>query len=197
MGRFIVVEGLDGAGTTTQVARVVAHLHGRGERVLATREPTDGPVGRLIRSTLRAEVGSVSPDVLPWLFAADRADHLQRVVEPAIAAGSTIVSDRYYHSSLAYQMTSVPLDDVWALNRRFRTPDLVVFLRVPVSECLRRLEGRPIREIFEEEARLVRVAANYDVAIALLRSRGHRIVDIDGTQVVDAVTAAVLAAVDA
>ena len=75
-GRFFVLEGLDGAGTTTQAARLAAHLREHGREVIETHEPTDGPVGRLIRQALRGEEGAVDRQTLPWMFAADRADHL-------------------------------------------------------------------------------------------------------------------------
>jgi dTMP kinase len=192
--RFLVIEGLDGAGTTTQSARLIAWFTARGHRAVATREPTDGPIGRLIRTTLRAEAGSPDPTVLPWMFAADRADHLHRIVEPTLAGRASVVSDRYLHSSLAYQSLTLPLSEVWALNHTFRVPDLTLFLRVPVAECLRRMEGRPEREIYEEESRLVKISASYDATMAFLRERGHAIVTIDGSLPVDDVTAAILAA---
>ncbi len=120
MGRFIVLEGLDGAGTTTQAALLAEWLGARGE-VVQTREPTAGPIGRLIRSSLRAEPDSPAETSLPWLFAADRAEHLTRVIEPALARGAWVISDRYYHSSLAYQSLVQPLERLLALNP-FRAP---------------------------------------------------------------------------
>ena len=91
-GRLIVIEGLDGAGTTTQTKRVVAHLNDKGVRAHATREPSDGPIGKLIREMLTGGHAipdqSLSQSTFGLLFAADRLDHLQREVEPAIAAGA-------------------------------------------------------------------------------------------------------------
>jgi len=121
-GRLIVIEGLDGAGTTTQARRLVEHLNAKGTRAHLTREPSDGPVGRLIREML---VGShaipgatISQGTFGLLFAADRLDHMQREVEPALAAGKLVVSDRWYHSSLAYQGTGADRDWIATLNAR-------------------------------------------------------------------------------
>ena len=197
MNKFLAIEGLDGAGTTTQAARLVQILGSRGRVVVATREPTTGPVGRIIRTTLRAEVNAPAEATLPWLFAADRADHLHRTVLPALDEGAVVVTDRYFHSSLAYQSMSIPLDEVWGLNQGFRVPDVTVFLRVPVDECLRRIGDRQIREIFEEKSRLDAIAASYENVITFLRGKGHRIVDIDGTQSQERVSEAILGLVEA
>lgn len=197
-GRFLVLEGLDGAGTTTQTARLQAWLEGRGRRVHPTREPSTGPVGRLIRETLRAAPDAPAPSTLPWMFAADRADHLAREIEPALAAGVDVISDRYAPSSLAYQSVERDLDEVWALNASFRVPDLTLFVTVPVDEAMRRIGGRAAaREIFEEHDRLEAVARQYDRVIDRLRARGDRLAVIDGSRPVDEVTAAVVAAVEA
>jgi dTMP kinase len=196
VGKFVVVEGLDGAGTTTQSARLVAHLEARGVAVLATREPTGRPVGQLIRRVLREEPDTPSPAALPWLFAADRADHLASVVEPALNQRKWVVSDRYYPSSLAYQSVEQPLERVLALNAGFRVPDLTFFLHVPVNTCLQRIGGRAHREIFENQERLELVEARYQAVMALLRARGEPVIDVDGSAPVDEVAARLAAEVD-
>lgn len=196
MSAFIVFEGLDGAGTTTQAARLVHALVARGE-VIATREPTDGPIGRLLRATLRGEPGAPAEVALPWLFAADRAEHLALRIEPALARGAWVVSDRYYHSTLAYQSLLHPLERLLPLNP-FRAPDLTVFLRVPVEVGLERvrLRGGPL-DIFEEETRQRRIYDAYEAVIRRLVDRGERVAVIDGTQPIEAVAAEALAQVDA
>ncbi len=199
MGRFIVIEGLDGAGTTTQTARLAAHLEARGQGVTPTREPTDGPVGRLLRAVLRSDAPDL-PDAstLPWLFAADRADHLARTVRPALAAGRWVVSDRYLPSSLAYQSLDVPLDLVAALNQAFPVPDLLVFVRVPSHVGLARVAARGApADRFEEAGALSRIAAAYEAVLLRLRSEGWPIAEVDGAASVEAVTAAIVAAIDA
>lgn len=195
-GRFIVLEGLDGAGTTTQAARLTAWLRSQGREVVPTHEPTDGPVGRLIRQALRREEGAVHLDTLPWMFAADRADHLTRLVEPSLRAGVDVVSDRYLHSSLAYQSTQRPLEQVWSLNEQFRVPDLTVFMQIPVEVGLARITARgSSREVFEEQARLDAIAGQYEVVLERLEERGDPIVRVDGEASIEEVHAAIVAAV--
>jgi dTMP kinase len=197
MAPFIVLEGLDGAGTTTQVGRLVDRLHAAGRSVVATREPTDRSVGRLIRRVLAGDPDAPSPRTLPWLFAADRSDHLEAVIEPALAAGTIIVSDRYYHSSLAYQSLVEPLERVHTLNATFRTPDLTVFVRVTPEEALSRIERRGgEREIFEQLDKLRAINDAYGRVIALLRSRGEPIVEVDGSASPEQVASAISALVD-
>lgn len=192
MGRFVVIEGLDGAGTTTQVARLAARLRGADQAVVQTFEPTDGPIGRIARSVLRQEAGAPTRAALPWIFAADRADHLTRTVEPALLEGAWVVSDRYYHSSLAYQSLERPLEEVDALNRAFRAPDLTVFLTLDVDTCLDRISNRGgTREIYEVRDQLERIAGAYEKVNELLRGRGEAIVDIDASLSIDDVHDAV------
>lgn len=187
-GRFIVLEGLDGAGTTTQAARLVDALTAAGRPTLRTAEPTTGPVGRLIRTSLAAAPESPAVESLPWLFAADRADHLQRLVEPALAEGRWVVSDRYAPSSLAYQSLTLPLRSVWALNHTFRAPDALLFVRVAPEVALERIERRgAAREIYERRDRLVAIADAYERVLALLADEGWPVTMIDGEQPIEAV----------
>lgn len=201
-GRLIVLEGLDGAGTTTQVKRLVAHLHARGTAAHATREPSDGPIGRLIREMLtggHAIPGqALSQSTFGLLFAADRLDHLQREVEPQLAAGAIVVSDRWYHSSLAYQGTGADRDWITALNARARRPDLTIFLAVrPEVAAQRRVAAGRTQELFEDLRMQQEVAAGYEATNAELVAAGERIETIDGEMSPDAVFAAIVRLVDA
>ncbi|MGC6491345.1 MAG: dTMP kinase [Myxococcota bacterium] len=192
MGRFIVLEGLDGAGTTTQRGRVTEWLRSRGKTVVETFEPTDGFIGREIRRVLRREEGAVHRSTLPWMFAADRADHLSRLVDPALQRGEWVISDRYLHSSLAYQSLDRALEEVWELNHRFRAPDLTLFVAVSVDTCLERMARRGgTAELFEQREALQRVAASYERVMARLQERGDTIVRIDGDAPIESVTTAI------
>lgn len=174
--KFFVLEGLDGAGTTTQLERLVAHLD-----AVRTAEPTDGPVGRIARSSLRADPGAPAMEALPWLFAADRADHLTREVLPSLAAGRNVVCDRYVASSLAYQSLTAPLEDIWALNASFRVPDLLIFVEVDVDTALSRIQGRAGQaEIYDSRERLSVVAAAYDRVLEFLENEGWPVRRVDG-----------------
>jgi dTMP kinase len=164
---FIVLEGIDGSGTTTQAARLAQHLEARGRRVHTTREPSSGPIGRLIREILLG--GHRLPDGTPadgpamaLLFAADRRDHLMREIEPALASGLDVISDRYLLSSLAYQAEEADRAWVASLARDLRTPDLTLLLDLPVplAAARRRAAARP-EERYDADATQERVAARY------------------------------------
>ena len=190
--RLIVIEGLDGAGTTTQVRRLVEYLTRAGTPAHATREPSDGPIGRLIREMLVGEHAiadqSISQSTFGLLFAADRLDHLQREVEPQLAAGATVVSDRWYHSSLAYQGTGADRDWIALLNARARKPELTIFLEVrPEVAAQRRVAAGRVQELFEDLRMQEEVAAGYKATIAELTAQGERIETIDGEAAEDAV----------
>ena len=191
MSRLIVIEGLDGAGTTTQARLVAQALRGRGRKAHLTREPSDGPVGKLIREMLvgkhAIEGEKLSQTTFSLLFAADRLDHLQREVEPALARGEIVISDRWYHSSLAYQGTDTERAWISLLNQRARRPDLTVLLRVRAETAARRrvAAGRA-QELFEDIAMQERVAAGYDQVFAALIDR-EPVVVIDGEQEIDRV----------
>ena len=148
-GTFIALEGIDGSGKSSQIGRLTARLEGMGVRCLATREPTGGPVGSLIRQIFTARV-------IAALYAADRIDHLVNEVDGLCAAidqGITVVSDRYYFSSYAYHSVDVDMDWVIqanALSAGLLRPTLTVFLDVPVETALERIhQNRRVEEIFD------------------------------------------------
>ena len=195
-----MIEGLDGAGTTTQVRRLVEHLNARGQRAHATREPSDGPVGKLIREMLtggHAITGqAISQSTFGLLVAADRLDHLQREVEPKLAAGTWVVSDRWYHSSLAYQGTGADRDWIGMLNARARKPDITVFLKVrPEVAAERRVAAGRTQELFEDLQMQRDVDAGYRATIDELTAQGERIITVDGEQSEDDVFVEVVRAV--
>jgi dTMP kinase len=195
---FIVLEGIDGSGTTTQLGRLAEHLAARGRRVHATREPSTGPVGRLLREILLG--GHHLPDGAPadgramaLLFAADRRDHIRREIEPALAAGTDVVCDRYLLSSLAYQGEEAERDWVAQLAREVRAPDLTLLLDLPVAVAAarRRAAGRS-EERYDADAVQERVAAAYRELVA----GDPRAVTVDASAGLDDVSRAIFAAVD-
>ncbi len=197
MTRLLVLEGLDGAGTTTQAKRLVDHIRDAGGAAHLTREPSDGPIGRLIREMLVGKHAlpdqPLAQSTFGLLFAADRMDHLQREVEPQLAAGATVVSDRWYHSSLAYQGTGADRDWIAALNARARRPDLTIFLEVrPEVAAQRRVAAGRVQELFEDVRMQEEVAAGYRATITELLAQGERIEVIDGEAPPDAVFAAIV-----
>ena len=195
---FVVLEGIDGSGTTTQLARLERHLANIGRRVHATREPSAGPVGRMLREILlgqhrHADGGVVDGRTMALLFAADRNDHLAREVEPALATGMDVISDRYVWSSLAYQALEAERDWVLTLARGIRVPDLTILLDVTIETAFARraLAGRPV-ERYDDDIILKRVAENYR-KLAAVHDGAHV---IDGGGSVDEVERRVIAVVD-
>jgi len=195
---FIVLEGIDGSGTTTQLGLLERHLQRRGRRVLATREPSTGPIGRLLREILLG--GHKSPAGAPvdglamaLLFAADRRDHLSREIDPAVAAGTDVISDRYLLSSLAYQAQEAERDWVAGLARDLRVPDLTLLLDLPVevAAARRRAAGRP-DERYDADAVQARVAARYR---ELCAGAPHSMI-LDAAGTVTEVAAAIATAID-
>ncbi|MGC3998947.1 MAG: dTMP kinase [Anaeromyxobacter sp.] len=200
-GRFLVLEGLDGAGTTTQARLLGDALKAAGRKVHVTAEPSGGPVGALIRQVLTRRViapgGAFDAEALALLFAADRLDHVAAEIAPKLADGVDVISDRFTLSSLAYQgLTTGDRPWVEAINGRAAVPDLTLFLRVRPAVAVRRRHAASIdREIYEVEAFQRKVARSYDRCIGQLREAGQRIVELDGEAPVEAVTAAILAEV--
>ncbi len=202
-GRFIVVEGIDGAGTTTQARLLGDRLRGAGRRVHVTAEPSGGAVGALVRQVLsgrlrgRAPDGPFDAEALALLFAADRLDHVAAEIAPKVADGVDVVSDRFTLSSLAYQgLTTGELAWVDAINAQAAAPDVTLFLSVRPAVALRRRQAASLdREIYEVSEFQRRVARSYARAIDLVRARGQRVVELDGEQPVEAVSAAVRAEV--
>jgi dTMP kinase len=200
LGRFVVLEGLDGAGTTTQSRLLAERLRAEGRKVHLTSEPSTGPIGALIRQVLTGRIGGgrggaegFDRSALALLFAADRKDHFHTEIAPKLVEGVDVVCDRFTLSSLAYQ--GADLGDMrWVqeLNRGAAPTDLVVFLRCRPEVALRRRFAASLdREIFEVNAFQRRVAVSYDEAIRRLRRAGERIVEVDGEAPLAEVTAAV------
>lgn len=197
-GRFLVLEGLDGAGTTTQSRLLGERLRAAGRRAHVTAEPSGGPVGSLLRQVLQKRINGgagdgFDPHALALLFAADRLDHLSAEVLPRLAAGEDVVSDRYTLSSLAYQSVTTG-DAAWVeeINGRARAPDLTIFLRVRPGMALGRRRGAGTTpELYEVDAFQRQVALSYERAVSSLQAGGQRIEVLDGEQPVEVVAEAV------
>lgn len=185
-GKFIVLEGIDGSGKSSQIGPLVARLEELGVPCRETREPTAGPVGSLIRQIF---TGRVTADnrVIAALYAADRIDHLVNGVDGLCAVidkGITVVSDRYYFSSYAYHSVDVDMDWVIganALSAQLLRPTLTVFLDVPVDAALERIhKNRFVEEIFDGADRLRQTRELYFRAF-------ERLKDVESVAVVDGV----------
>lgn len=199
-GIFIVLEGLDGSGTTTQAELMKRWLEASGHgRVYLTREPTDGPIGHLIRLALRRRL-VLDAHTLALLFAADRMDHLASDLIQKLNQGVTVICDRYYLSSFAYQLLDPQTDLAWLeqLNAKAIPPDLTILLDVPPDVCMARIQRtRSHVELFEDLERLRSVRAHYLAIARGPRSERERIVIVDGDRSQEVVHADIRAVIQA
>jgi dTMP kinase len=191
-GLLIVLEGIDGAGKSTQARGLVRRLRYRGIDAVSLREPTRGRYGREIRRLAKA-AGSLTPSQELDLFLLDRRENVDKRIRPALAQGRVVVMDRYYLSTIAYQgAKGLDLEMLRRANERFAPkPDLVFVLDLPAARGLGRIGGRKSRDLlFEREGYLRRVRA-------IFRSfRGRRFVHLDAgrgrREIADAILARVL-----
>ena len=199
-GRFIVFEGIDGAGKTTQIGLLADRLRAEGRRVMVTAEPTASVTGGLLRDALGG-VSHRTAGEMAAMFVLDRIFHNVNPVcgiEKMLADGIDVICDRYYYSSLAYQGSETDFDWVADMNLRcpeIRRPDCCIFLDLTPAQSLARISaGRVSREIYEEESRLQAVRDKFYHVFDLLRDRDTvRIINADGT--VDEVAARIAAAI--
>jgi len=194
----VVLEGIDGAGTTTQVARLADRLRADGGLpVRSTREPSDGPIGALVRQVLTGRVVAVERLAPGWatmalLFAADRMDHVECDIEPFVAHGGVMISDRYDASSLAYQSVSSgsggekAVEWIRTLNRHAMRPDLTIVLDLApdLAAVRRQARGEPAQLYEQNEVQRALAAFYRDLAKHM---PNDRIVVVDGTGTVDEV----------
>ena len=201
-GKFIVIEGLDGSGKTTQMHMLADSLRALGRSVAETAEPTTNATGGLIRDALSGFTPRTGAEIAA-LFMADRVAHNMNPVngiQKLLADGRDVISDRYYYSSLAYQGTVTDPEWVYHINidcPEIRKPDLCIFLDLSDEECLRRMEqGRSYREIYENENSLLAIRKRYHEIFRRLEGR-DRICAVDAARTPEEVARDILAAVKA
>lgn len=175
-GKFIVFEGIDGSGKSTQIRLLAERLNKSGTKCIETREPTDSPVGSLIHQIM---TGRMSADnrVIACLFAADRVDHLLNETDgilEKINSGITVISDRYYFSSYAYHGVDMDMD--WVINTNsvssdILRPDATIFMDISAKTAMERItSGRDHIELYEKEERLNAVREKYFEAFEKLKN---------------------------
>ena len=197
-GLFIVLEGPDGAGISTQTALLHSGLVQRDMKAIATKEPTNGPYRLDYPAGPHAQAGispdrQVGDDVMALLYAADRLDHIRADVVPRLEAGITVVCDRYRLSSYAYQGLNLGQEWVRALNKRSIAPDVTFFIDVPPDVSQQRIKARGgYIEMYETEERLAPIYANYLELIEQDRQSGDHIITIDGRLAIGVVADTIL-----
>jgi dTMP kinase len=195
-GNFIVLEGIDGAGTTTQARLLQEAFTSRGLPAHVTAEPSQGPVGGLIRQFLSGRIVSRLPTgiattrwtVMALLFAADRQDHLQNSIEPNLRDGVNVICDRYTMSSLVYQSITggdaESRDWIVDINRHARKPDLTLLLDTDPTEATRRVRARSERTEMFDDPELQRKLAEGYLRLAQEDGAG-KIARIDGNRAIE------------
>lgn len=198
--KFIVFEGIDGAGKSTQIRLLEEYLEAQGIRASVSAEPTIYPTGRAIREVLSGRV-KVTDDELACMFAVDRANHNTNPdggINSLLSDGVTVISDRYYYSSLAYQGVQIGLERVMQLNLEnpdIRRPDLCIFLDLTPKDSLARINSREgASEIFETYEYLEKTRNTFYNVISLMRQRGENIVCIDASGSIEEISKAVISA---
>ena len=158
-GRFITFEGIDGSGKSTQLRLLAAHLRARGSDVITTREPGGTELGRQLREAFLETHEMVAPMAELLAFAADRAQHVEYLIKPALAEGMIVISDRYADATFAYQgagrgFPADKVNQVIALATGGLKPDLTLFFDIPVEMAISRMSDRA-----ESEAKANRMDA--------------------------------------
>ena len=190
-GKFIALEGIDGSGKSTQLKVLTARLKAQGHSVYPTFEPTDGPVGSLIRNIFSGRI-EADHRTIAGLFVADRLDHLLNKTNGIIEklnSGYTVVTDRYYFSSFAYQGAHMEMDWVIEANRmsfELLRPDLHVFIDLDPEVSIERLKkDRRSADMYEKKDTLKKVRQNFFAAFE--KMHGERISVVDGNRSSEAV----------
>ena len=186
---FIVIEGIDCCGKTTQAELLKDYFTNNQEQVVISPEPSNGIIGNLIRQALKQRIVFNKDRVLfdeqmAYLFAADRHDHLYNEIDGVfklIADNYHVISTRYYFSSLAYNCeTADKFDFIKKLNDRFPHPDLTIYIDIPVEMSLARLQERSLKEVYETKNKLAKVKQQYQQIFAEYTGRA---IAINGTKV--------------
>ena len=184
-GKFIVLEGLDGSGKTTQLQLLHQRMQQqcKQRKCCATREPSESFPGLLCRGISRRSI-QVENETIAMLFAADRYEHVVGELLPQIEQGNHILCDRYYFSNFAYQMLSTDLDSLLAYNKKAMDllhPDVTIYVDVSPEECAaRRSASRTSEELYEKVDTAKKIYRNYMTAFDALREKENVII-VDGS----------------
>ncbi|MBI4086174.1 MAG: dTMP kinase [Candidatus Liptonbacteria bacterium] len=184
LGKFIVFEGLDGSGETTQVSLFGAYVENLGSKVFITKEPTkNSEYGKEIEDILKHRKTAEGVE-LQKLFAKDRNEHLEKEIIPALKEGTNVISDRYFFSSFAFGSIDCDLEWLIELNDDFILPDATFVLMVKPETAVERIKKRGLETtFFEELEKLKKVIKNYES----LRGRFENLFFIDGERSIEEV----------
>lgn len=195
-GKFVVIEGNETAGKSVQVDKVFEKLKSQKFKVVITKEPTDSPIGKLIRGVLSRKV-KASTMALQYLYCADRVMHLKEV-EKLLKEGYIVISDRYFWSSVAFGVADLGKEgakeeefyliafSILSMYHQFLLPDLTIYLDIDLKTAIQRLkQSEKHTEIYDNEIMWPKIQKGYDF---LLRRFPNEITKIDGKRSVEEVT---------
>lgn len=161
-GFFMALEGLDGSGSDLVAKALVKKLKAEKMTVIFTKEPSRGPVGKLIKKLLLKKKKSFSPLFLEYLFAADREWQMETKIIPALKEGKIVVADRCLWSSLAYRFPDLPIHWLMEINKHFFIPNLTFFVDTDPSTCAARIKkDKDEVQLYTEEKKLVEIQEGY------------------------------------
>jgi dTMP kinase len=186
-GVLIAVEGVDASGLTTHSRLIVDALQAKGYKSVYTKEPTEGPIGNLIRHFLRSKLEDHK--LLALLFAADRVWHYMhdptlpagRGIMGALNDGYIVVSDRYKYSSLAYQGSFVDLEWVSILNSKVPEADVIVFIETDLEVNIQRLGMRESLELYEAERKIKLIKLTFQKVLSEAEKNGVHVIRVKGS----------------
>ena len=191
-GNFIAFEGIDGSGKSTQIRMLAERLKKEGACFYATKEPTDSPIGSLIRQIMTGRI-KTDNKVIAALFVADRLDHLLNDIDGIalkIEEGIHVITDRYYFSSYAYHSIDMPMDWVIQANgqsKEILRPTATLFLDVDPDTAIERIaKNRARQELFEKKSRLMMVREKYLEAFQKMEGSEH-VIKVDGNRAPDVI----------
>lgn len=189
----MALEGIDGSGKSTQTKLLAERMTALGHKVHATCEPTDRPIGAMIRSILRGQM-KADDRTIAGLFVADRLDHLLNEEDGLVKKleeGYTVITDRYYFSSYAYHGTHMNMDWVIAANAmsaEILRPDVNIFIDVSPEACMQRVsKNRQKAELYETLENLTNVRSKYQEAFDRLQHE-ETVVAVNGDQSIEAIS---------
>ena len=178
IGVLVNLEGIDGCGKSTQSKLLLEKLEGEGEKVIILKEPTKRPHGQKLWDMLHGKRKATNKEILE-LFVLDRKQHVEEKIEPALDSGAVVLMDRYYYSSMAYQVAGgIDVEEIREKHEFAPKPDVVLIFDLPVSVALERVKGHSDADEFEKEEHLEKVREAY---LNLENDPLVRIVDATGT----------------
>jgi len=161
IGVLVNLEGIDGCGKSTQSKLLLEKLEGEGEKVIILKEPTKRPHGQKLWDVLHGKRKATNEEILE-LFVLDRIQHVEEKIQPALDDGTVILMDRYYYSSMAYQVAGgIDVEEIREKHAFAPKPDIVLIFDLPVSIALERVKGHSDADEFEKEEHLEKVRIAY------------------------------------